>query len=548
MGKTHTKMSFSRLRRCASRGRYALYGLLQLLFRGLSLLIPYLTELLIDAVSGGQMNRLLRYSAELLLVNIFFVIVLSLAYYVRVCYEDAAIALEKQEMLSGMFQMPLSSLQEKGSGYFVQRISSTIESCRSFLIEKPVNFYINILYAAGILVSMFRIHCLYALLLLAIFPLISYFYVYLARKAQAITGESEALNDQVNSLVEEAYSCNYTLRTSGAEEWMQGRSKSLLLQTFLKNREYAQVETVYDFFLITGLMNLMTVMVYILGGFLAFRGAVTFGMVVSMSLLYSKLWSPLEFYLDYPKERAKYLARRSRLEELRGAIPPSVPPSARLPIFQRMELREVTCTVGGRTLLKDLSFSFHAGEHIAICGGNGSGKTTLANILAAIDPDYSGSVLYNSIPYRDVSAQDVRSHVCLIPSRAELFAGTIRDNLLLGQTREIPSLVVQLLEKKGLPLDLEVQENGTNLSGGERKLVQLARGFCRSCDVYIIDEPLNYIDDDFAEMVVQALDALFDKRTVLIISHDQRAFRSCGKRYVLDKQTLTPVPEQGIST
>lgn len=81
-------------------------------------------------------------------------------------------------------------------------------------------------------------------------------------------------------------------------------------------------------------------------------------------------------------------------------------------------------------------------------------------------------------------------------------------------------------------------EYGGNLSGGEAKLIQLARGIYRDCDLYLIDEPLNYIDKDYTEMVLQVMGELFTEKTLVIISHDMRAFSLCDRVYTMADGTF----------
>lgn len=530
---------FAKIASYASKKRYALYAVCQLAVRSLALLLPYLTELLVDSVFDRNKPALVRCSAQMLAVVAVYVALLALTYYIKVCYEDASIAIQKKRIISRMTQLPLSALQEKGSGYYLHRFSTTVENCRSFLIDKPVNFCIHIFYAVGILISMLRIDVLYTALLLIIFPVLACVYHMLAKKVETVTTESEQISDRSNSFVEEVFACNYTIRANNAEAWMRDRTEPLLVAAFRKNREYNRIETVYDFFLITGLMNLMTSLVYILGAYYVFQDRVTFGMVTSMSLLVSKLWNPMEFYLDYPKERAKYLANKKRLEELFQEDAEPLPAPRKLEPFQELQMRDISLTVRDNVLFDGLRFRLSAGEHVAVYGSNGSGKSTLANLIAAIRQDHSGSITYNGIPYSAIHPQDIRDHICLIQAKAELFSGTVRENILLGRQAEIPPAVADMLRKKGLSLDMALQENGSNLSSGEGKLVQLARGFCRNCEVYIIDEPLNFIDENYAEMIISALDTLFESKTVVIISHDRRVLRSCTRYYHLANQVLT---------
>lgn len=520
-----------------SKAAFISYTCCQCIVRAIGLIIPYLTESLIDSVSQQDQQTLLKYSVIVFGAVLVYVAFLTAAFYIKACYENSWIIDKKRSYLEKMQQLPLEQLQEKGSGYYLQRFSTNIEGCRNFIIDKPVNFYLNFIYGAGIIISMLRINIKYALTLLISFPILAILYRYLAQKVRLVTTQIEELDETASSLMEEVYSCNYAIRTSNAEAWYMDRAEKILTNIFQKNREYSRIESIYDYFLITGLLNIVSILVYSIGGQLALWGSISYGMIISMSLYYSKLWSPLEFYLDYPKQRAKYRVHHDRINEVLD-YKTIYGDRKDIGAFDKLELCSVSYAVGTTYIFDQLSFLLNKGEHISISGSNGSGKTTLANLIAAISNGYSGTIFYNELDYRHLDPRSIRRHICLIPAKPELFSGSIQENIRMGDERQIPKVVKEILNQKELPLDLVIQENGTNISSGEAKLVQLLRGVCRNCDVYIIDEPLNYIDDKYAEIVISALEELFDKKTVIIISHDRRIFRMCSKHYVIDNRKL----------
>lgn len=531
------KFGYEKIERYASNGVRGIYLVLQCCVRLLALMIPYSTELLIDSISHDTNQGLAYCSAALMIIVISYVILLTLSFYTKVRYEDAKITMMKSSFAEKLNRIPLREIQKNGTGYYIQRFTTDIEGCREFLIDKPINFYLNFIYGAGIVVEMLCINTTYALTLLLAFPVLAWLYWYLAKKISAITRDMEAIHDNLNSLFEETLSCNYTIRANNAEGWFSDQMNSMLTRSFFKTREYNRIEAVYDYMLITGLMNLMTVSVYIIGGYLVFGNRISFGMIVSMSLLFSRLWTPVEFYLDFPKRRAKYLVHKKRLEELDAAEENSSTPF--MEPFQTLELRKVSYLADERLLFKDVCLKITPKEHICISGSNGSGKTTIANMIAALQTEYSGTILYNGTDYKDLNPRDIREHICLIPAKAEIFAGTVKDNLLMGASGEIPDAVMHILNQKGITLQKVLQENGTNLSSGEAKLIQLARGFCRNCEVYIIDEPLNFIDKEYVELVLNSINELFAQKTFLLISHDPRTADLCSKQYLLDSQRLT---------
>ena len=265
-------------------------------------------------------------------------------------------------------------------------------------------------------------------------------------------------------------------------------------------------------------------------------------MVVSMSLYYSKLWSPLEFYLDYPKEKAKFDTYQKRIQEVyKKPVQTTSQNFHPISEMQQIDLQKIHYTVGGKQILNGQSLSIHKGDKIGIVGANGSGKTTLANLICGLLQDYEGSINYNGINYREIKVEDLVKHICLIPAVPQLFSGTVAENITMGDPAPIPDTLLQILHKQGLGPDKELLEHGNNLSGGEAKLIQLLRGIYRQCDLYIVDEPLNYIDKNYTTMIIEMMRQLFADKTLILISHDAKVFSLCDTMISISGGNLFPL-------
>ena len=239
-----------------------------------------------------------------------------------------------------------------------------------------------------------------------------------------VSRKIEHTQDQINSHFEEMLYCNYALRTTASSDWYVSRMDGLLEDNFSLRKKRTSIETIYDFVLITGLLNLLSVAVYYFGGLLVLNQQISIGMVVSMSLYYSKLWSPLEFYLDYPKEKAKFDTYQKRLQEVyKKPVKTTSQKFHPISEMQQIDLQKIHYTVGGKQILNGLSLSIHKGDKIGIVGANGSGKTTLANLICGLLQDYAGNINYNNINYREIKVEDLLKHICLIPAVPQLFSG-----------------------------------------------------------------------------------------------------------------------------
>ena len=158
---------------------------------------------------------------------------------------------------------------------------------------------------------------------------------------------------------------------------------------------------------------------------------------------------------------------------------------------------------GGEPSLRDISFTVKRGEKVGIIGGTGSGKTSIVNLIMRSYPATSGSV---SVLGHDVMAwkgSALRSHIGLVPQKAVLFRGTVRDNIRNGRSDADDSRIIEALKAaeaydfiaaKDGGLDYEVEEGGKNFSGGQRQRLSIARALVRHPDILILDDSSSALD------------------------------------------------------
>lgn len=158
---------------------------------------------------------------------------------------------------------------------------------------------------------------------------------------------------------------------------------------------------------------------------------------------------------------------------------------------------------GGAPSLSDISFSIRKGGTVGIIGGTGSGKSTLVNLLARFYDVTSGEVLIDGVNVKDYSHQDLRSKIGVVPQRAVLFKGSIRDNMKWGKEdatdEEIwDALSVaqakEIVEGKEGELDFMLEQNGKNLSGGQRQRLTIARAVVKKPEILILDDSASALD------------------------------------------------------
>ncbi len=197
--------------------------------------------------------------------------------------------------------------------------------------------------------------------------------------------------------------------------------------------------------------------------------------------------------------------------------------------------------------IQNLNLKIKAGEKIAIIGKIGSGKSTLARLLLRLYDPAKGSIKADGFDLQQLDPADIRNNICYIAQDAQLFFGTVRNNITLGMETVEDSEVVQAATNAGIidfinahPLgfNMPVGERGETLSGGQRSAIALSRAFLRSPPVVVMDEPTASMDQGTEALVKEKIRTHFADKTVIIITHKTSMLDLADRWLVMDKGML----------
>lgn len=284
-----------------------------------------------------------------------------------------------------------------------------------------------------------------------------------------------------------------------------------------------------------------------LGSYLIVTGEITPGNFVSFITALIMLYTPIKSIgNNYNSVQMAFMAME-RVFELMDAIPviASKENAKKLEkVEKEIEYKNVNFEyVKGRPILKNINLKVKVGQTIAFVGNSGGGKTTMVNILPRFYDIKSGSITIDGMDIREFELNSLRDKIAVVFQDNFLFAGTIRENILLGRenaSEEEIKLAIKsaCLEEfiSGLEkgLDTQIGERGVLLSGGQKQRVAIARAFIKNAPIVVLDEATSALDNKSEAVVQQAIDNLMKDRTVFIIAHRLSTVRNADKIVVVN--------------
>lgn len=220
----------------------------------------------------------------------------------------------------------------------------------------------------------------------------------------------------------------------------------------------------------------------------------------------------------------------------------------------RVEFRNVGFSYHGaeEKVLNDVSFVAEAGQTTAFIGSTGSGKSTLINLVPRFYDATEGEILVNNIVLKDYAEKDLMQRIGYVPQRGRLFSGTVRSNILFGvesgsshsQPRALDAIMKkaaevaqasEFIEKMDGKYEARIAQGGTNVSGGQRQRLSIARAIAKNPDIYIFDDAFSALDMKTDAKLRKALKPITEEAVTLIVAQRIGTIRDAEQIIVLDQ-------------
>ena len=310
--------------------------------------------------------------------------------------------------------------------------------------------------------------------------------------------------------------------------------------------------------LATIILNTVTLCLYWFGGRMVATGEIQSGQLLAViSYLTQIMFSVLMFsmvLMQYTRSRAC----GKRIAEVLSAVPDiadkeDAPARVISQDHGSVEFRNVSFRYQsgtGEEVLKDISFKAEPGETIAIVGGTGSGKSSLVNLIPRFYDVSEGSVLVDGVDVRDYRISDLRGGIGMVLQNNVLFTGTIRENIQWGKEDATDDEIAaalraaqawELVADRPDGLDTMIQQGGTNVSGGQKQRLCIARAMLKHPAILILDDSTSAVDSDTESRIRESFSRELKNTTVFIIAQRISSVVNADKIIVLDNGRISAV-------
>src|SRR5215831_6036885 len=541
------------------RRRLAVVLALSILSTVFSLVLPYLSRSLVDRAFGERDLQALYRIVEIFAFT-------SIAGFVVSTYVGLLYTRVSADMLFDMRLSLYSHLQRLSprfyarvaTGELLARVNNDVAEIQRVVSESLLALVGNVLFLVGSIAAMFWLDTRLALIGLALVPASIWLLAVIRRRLALRVKRVRETSADVGTFLVETLQAMRLVVSANAQQRESDRFRE-------RNRAFvsALMRMQLWSYLTGGVPTLVWSIghtaVFIVGGRQVINGTLSLGTFIAFMAYQMRLMQPAHALMALWASLATVQVSLRRVHELLSTPPDVTEPAhpVRLPAPRGVvEFRGVSVDLGGRPILRDVSFSIAPGEIVAIVGVSGSGKSTIADLLLRFaDPD-AGLVLFDGVDVKALALDDLRRHVMLVEQEPIAFNATILENIRYGRP-EAPATEVRLAAKAAglddfiatLPrgYDTVVGQRGYLLSAGERQRMAIARAILARPTVLVLDEPSAALDPQAEQTVLAAYRGSGEvrDRTVVVITHRYALAMAATRVVVLDE---TSIVEQGTPT
>jgi ATP-binding cassette subfamily B multidrug efflux pump len=452
----------------------------------------------------------------------------------------------REQVESKLSRLPLKYFDQQPRGEILSRVTNDIDNLAQSLQQTMSQLVTSVLTVVGVLGMMFWISPLLAVIALVTVPVSVVVAARIGKRAQPQFIQQWSTTGKLNGHIEEMFTGHLLVKVFGRQhesaEVFATHNEKLYGASYRAQFVSGLIQPVMMF-----IGNLNYVFVAVVGGLRVASGALSIGDVQAF-IQYSRQFSqPLTQVASMANLLQSGVASAERVFELLDAPEQSddpVPAESPGTIAGRVAFEDVSFRyTEDAPLIEDLSLSVEPGQTVAIVGPTGAGKTTLVNLIMRFYEVRGGRIMLDGVDISHMTRDELREAMGMVLQDTWLFGGTIADNIAYGADNPTRERIVEAAMAthvdhfvRTLPdgYDTLIDEEGSNLSAGEKQLITIARAFLSEPVILILDEATSSVDTRTEVLIQRAMTSLRSGRTSFVIAHRLSTIRDADVILVME--------------
>jgi ATP-binding cassette subfamily B protein len=454
------------------------------------------------------------------------------------------------------FSLPYAVFEDQRSGEFLQKLQKARLDAQIFITSSVNIMFFALVGVIFVLTYAFFVHWLVGLVYALIIPVLGITTYLISRKIKTaqvrIINETAALAGSTTETIRNVE----LVKSLGLENQEIKRLNDT--NTKILELELEKIKIIRKFSFIQGTtINALRSVLMFLMLYLIYVGGITFGQFFSLLFYSFFIFNPLSNFGDVAQQYQEAKASLDRLEGILK-IEPEKKPEHPKTLEKLTDIKftnvDFKYETGDKPALENVNVDIQTGQTVAFVGPSGSGKTTLVKLIVGLYKPTAGTIEFSGIDIQDLDTEKFRNRIGLVAQDTQLFAGTIRENLLFASPNATDddcidalkvSSAMSLIERGGLGLDTRIGEGGLKLSGGEKQRLAIARALLRQPELLIFDEATSSLDSITEEQITQTIREIEkqQKNSInVLVAHRLSTIMHADKIFVLEKGRIV---EQG---
>lgn len=516
------------------------------------LIFPMVTRKFInDFIPNRNLRSIIIFAIILLVLYLFR---LFLDYFVGYWGHVLGVRMEydmRKELYSHIQKMSFSYFDETKTGQLMSRVTNDLNEISELAHHGPEDLFISTIMLIGSFILMLSINVKLTIALFTVIPFLIWFALSYNLKMRNSFSRYRVILGDINARLEDSISGIRVVKSFTNEEHEEKK-----FDEGNHNFKLIRSETVKYIGIFSGginfFSNILNLIALAFGGYLVYKGEITFADFTAFLLFMGLMISPVKRLAQFVEQFQRGMAGFNRFIEVKQIKPQIIDSPNAINMGQakgKIEFDNVnfSYTEDTENVLKNINLSVKPGETVALVGPSGAGKTTLCSLIPRYYEVNSGKISVDDMDIKDVTLNSLRKNIGMVQQDVFLFSGTIFDNILYGNLDATKEEVYEAAKKANAHefilatengYDTYLGERGVKLSGGQKQRISIARMFLKNPSILILDEATSSLDNKSEAVIQESIEKLAKGRTTFIIAHRLATIRKAKRIVVLTEKGI----------